>query len=475
MGVVALSMVVATAGQARAADAAIDIGSRLELFVDEHLVDSLTGAVLRLHAPVRQPPARSPLPHGPYGTVIKDGDRYRAYYRADIPGYDVPSERREGDPNEITAYAESRDGVEWTFPELGITDVRSGQGGNVVLARQPHFSHNFSPFLDTRPGVEPDQRYKALAGGPTSGLHAFTSADGLRWTRIQDAPVLVTPPFSAANFGPYAFDSQNPAFWSEAENCYVCFVRTWSTGPGPQGVRRISRATSPDFVTWSPPVDTQANLPGEQLYTSQVRPYFRAPHVYISTPMRFAQGLLHGKAVAGNDGSSDILFMTMRAGAATFQRTFREAFMRPGLDPRRWERKANSLWCSVVPTGPAEMSLYHVNGDRYTLRTDGFTSVRAGADKGTLVTKPLIFAGDALVVNFSTSAAGSLRVELQDAAGQPLPGFMAADCVALVGDAIERRVEWKNAPDLRATAGTPVRIRFELQDCDLYSFRFLPP
>jgi len=451
----------------------VEIGTRLELFVDDHLVERMTGVAFRLHEPVKQAPARSPLPRGPYGTIIKDGDLYRAYYRSDIPGYDGP--KGEGSPGEITCCAESRDGIEWTFPDWGVTNVVSPQGKNVIL-HQPPFNHNFSPFIDTRPGVAPDARYKALAGGHKSGLVAFKSADGIHWSKIQDAPVLTTPPYSIANFGNYAFDSQNFAFWSEAENCYVCFVRTWNKSNPPKqeliGQRRISRATSPDFIAWTPLADTGANLPNEQLYTSQTHPYFRAPHIYIAPMMRFTQGMERGEPVEGNNGSSDIVLMTMRAGSATYQRTFREAFIRPGLDPQRWERKANSAWLNVVPTGNAEMSLYHVNGDRYTLRTDGFISVNAGADGGELLTRPLVFAGDALLVNFSTGAAGALRVEIQDAAGQALPGFGLEDCQAVIGDAIERQVRWKNNPGLAAIAGKPVRLRFALRECDLYSFRF---
>jgi hypothetical protein len=456
-----------------------EIGTRLELFVDDLLVERMSGVAFRLHAPVRQAPAKSPLPSGAYGTIIKDGDLYRAYYRSDIPGYDDKGRQErnaDNEPNEITCYAESRDGIEWTFPDLGITEIQSSKGSNVILARQVPFTHNFTPFLDSRPGVGPDARYKALAGSGGSGLVAFKSADGIHWSKIQDAPVVKTP--SSDPGTPWPFDGPSPAFWSEAENCYVAFVRTWGkieppqTDPHQKFQRRVSRTTSTDFITWTPLVDTGANLPGEQLYTSQTHPYFRAPHIYIATMMRFTQGIEMGEPVEGNNGSSDIVLMTMRAGSTAYQRTFREAFIRPGLDPQRWDRKANSAWLNVVPTGDAEMSIYHVNGDRYTLRTDGFISAHAGADGGELRTKHLVFAGDALSVNFSTGAAGSLRVEIQDASGQALPGFGLDDCQAVIGDAIERRVRWKNNPDLAAIAGKPVRLRFAMRECDLYSFRF---
>ena len=458
----------------------VEIGTRLELFVDDLLVERMTGVAFRLHAPVKQMPAKSPLLSAGYGTIIKDGDLYRAYYRSDIPGYDkgrYGERNSNNEPNEITCYAESRDGIEWSFPDLGITKIQSSKGGNVILTRQAPFTHNFTPFLDTRPGVGPDARYKALAGGHDSGLVPFKSADGIHWSKIQDAPVLKTPSYSINNMGISAFDSPNAVFWSEAENCYVCFVRTWGKTEPPKreliGQRRVSRTTSTDFITWTPLVDTDANLPGEQLYTNQTHPYFRAPHIYVALPSRFTQGIEMGEPVEGKYGSTDIMLMTMRAGSASYQRTFKEAFIRPGLDPARWKQRANYVAMNVVPTGPEEMSIYHeASGDRYTLRTDGFISVNAGADGGELLTKPLIFTGDSLSVNFSTGAAGSLRVELQDASGQALPGFGMDDCQAVIGDAIDRQVRWKNNPNLAAIAGKPVRLRFEMRECDLYSFRF---
>ena len=52
---------------------------------------------------------------------------------------------------------------------------------------------------------------------------------------------------------------------------------------------------------------------------------------------------------------------------------------------------------------------------RYTIRLDGFVSARAPFAGGELVTKSLRFSGDRLALNYSTSAAGSLRIEIQEA------------------------------------------------------------
>ena len=129
---------------------------------------------------------------------------------------------------------------------------------------------------------------------------------------------------------------------------------------------------------------------------------------------------------------------------------------------------------NVVPTGPAEMSIYATPVRRFTLRPDGFASVHAGAGEGEMVTKVLRFAGKELSVNYSTSAGGGLRVEIQDADGKPLPGFTLADCREMVGDSIDQAVSWGNGPDVAALAGRAVRLRFVVQDGDLYAIQFRP-
>jgi hypothetical protein len=177
--------------------------------------------------------------------------------------------------------------------------------------------------------------------------------------------------------------------------------------------------------------------------------------------------------------TSDAIFQTSRGGAV-YDRTFLEGFIRPGLGARNWVSRTNYPALNTVQTGPDEMSFY-VNQDyaqptshlhRYSLRLDGFASVRAGYAGGELLTKPLTFAGRRLLVNLATSAAGSLRVEVQDAAGNPIPGFTLADSRALIGNEIERPVSWTSGDDLRQLADKSIRLRLVLKDADLFAIRF---
>jgi len=421
-----------------------DIGSRRELFVDRFLIDRLENATLKLHEPRLAPAMSEPADNLEYGTVIKDGDLFRLYTR------DARGSKFDGDTTEVTRYCESRNGIHWTKPKLGLVEIDGSKDNNVILHEAP-YCHNFSPFLDQRPDVPSEERFKALGGTVKSGLVAFISADGIHWKKLRPEPVVTYTK-------EYAFDSQNVSFWSEAESCYVCYFRHFLD----KKLRSVCRTTSADFLTWSEPVQLKPNFPGEHIYTTLTHPYFRAPHIYIATPTRF-----HPE----RGESTDILFMTTRGGNP-YDRTFREAFIRPGLDPDRWGNRSNYAALNIVPTSPTEMSIYTTPFRRFTLRTDGFASVHVGADVGELMTQPLRFTGKQLVINYSTSAGGSLRVEILDGSGQPIPDFTLTDSRNLVGDTIEQQVQWKKGSDVSSLAGQPVRLRFVMQEADLFAIKF---
>ena len=120
-----------------------------------------------------------------------------------------------------------------------------------------------------------------------------------------------------------------------------------------------------------------------------------------------------------------------------------------------------------------EMSIYpDHSGHRYTLRTDGFASVHAAYAPGEMHTHPFTFTGTELVLNMSTSAAGSIAVEIQDAQGVPLPGYAIVDCIEMIGDEIARPVAWKKGTNLYPLAGQPIRLRFVMKEADLFALQF---
>ncbi len=455
----------------------IGIGSRLELFVDSYLIDQLQGTGLRLHEPqVGESVLKFDKPweglHCGYVSVLQDGELYRLYYRG------LPVSGKDGSNDEVTCYAESRDGIEWTRPNLGLYEVKGTRENNVILAGAAPNSHNFSPLLDTRPEVPSGERYKALAGTSETGLMVFVSPDGIHWNKWREEPVIRKG----------AFDSQNVAFWSETEKCYVCYFRTWTEGDY-AGIRTVSRTTSTDFLNWSEPeYMTFGGTPLEHLYTNQTVPYFRAPHLYIALAARFMPGrrVISAEQAVALGGTkeysgdcSDTVLMTSRGGNA-YDRTFMEGFIRPGIGLENWTSRTNYPVRGIISAGEDKIAFYiqrrYGQVDHYlqrlTLRTDGFISVHAPYGGGEMLTKVVKIEGQKLVLNESTSAAGSIRVEIQDEAGKPLPGFSLDECSEIIGDEIARVVTWKAGSDVSSLSGRPIRLRFVMKDADLYSMRF---
>lgn len=454
----------------------INIGSKLELFTDYFLIESLENISLKLHEPIDKGSVLNfdkpwEGPFCGYCTVIKDGDLFRLYYRG------LPTAGKDGRTDEHTCYAESKDGIHWTKPNLKIHEIEGSLNNNVILSNVAPVTHNFSPFLDTRSGIDPKHRYKALGGISESGLIAYVSEDGVHWN------LLKKPVFSKG-----IFDSQNVSFWSESEKIYVCYFRTW-TGEGYKGFRSVSRTTSKDFINWTEPVEMSfGNTPYEHLYTNQTSPYYRAPHIYISVAARFMKDRQviteeEAKILDVNpkyfSDCSDAILMTTRGGN-TYDRTFMESFIRPGVGLQNWVSRSNYPALNIVQTGREEMSVY-VNQDyaqptahlhRYTLRIDGFASVNAPYRGGEMITKPIRFTGDELLINFATSAAGYVKIEMLDLEGNKIEGFELDNSKEIIGNELEKLVTWKGNPDLKQLSDNPVRIRFVMKDADLYSIRF---
>lgn len=458
----------------------LQLGNNRELFVDRYLIEKLNNITQELHTPVNEGTVLkfdNPWEgnFSGYSTIIKDGTQYKLYYRG------IREAGKDGNSNEVTCYAESSNGINWTKPNLGIYTIDGTTDNNVILADAAPATHNFSPFLDRNPDAKAAERFKALGGTDKTGLFAFVSADGIHWKKIQDSAVFRTG----------VFDSQNVSFWSESEQQYVCYFRTWSDGGFTQykGFRSVSRTTSKDFINWTAPVHmTFGDTPLDHLYTNQTSPYFRAPHIYLSVCARFMpkrQVLTDEQARALNvnpgyfKDCSDAIFMTTRGGSV-YDRTFMQSFIRPEIGLENWVSRSNYPVLNVVQTSSTELSVYvnesyaqptaHIK--RYSLRIDGFASLKGDFKGGEVITKPFVFKGKELEINYSTSAAGFVRVEIIDAKGKPIPGYTLNDSQEIIGNEIKRIVSWNSKSDVSSLAGKPVKLKIYMKDADLYSLKF---
>jgi len=457
----------------------ISIGSRRELFVDDYLIGRRDGVHLDLKRPERREAFPFDAPwedSGAFPSSLTAAAPFgagrglvRLYYRASI------GDRNDAEGTMLGAVAESRDGgLSFTRPNLGRHEFRGSKANNIVGIG---FQGAPPAFLDTNPACDASERYKGL-GSYAGRLYALCSADGIAWRPMRKAPL----DYSGA------FDTINTAFWDTVAGCYRSYTRVWINRETPEGLARIrciQSAVSPDFIHWSNPVENEY-ADGENdvhLYTNAALPCPGAEHIYVAFPNRFMERRWIRRdddAMPEYTGCNDGLFMASRDGVRWTR--YLDAWVRPGGDPRNWSQRNNYPTWGLTITSGVEWSMYvsehYAQPDqparlrRLAVRPHGFVSAHADYRGGEFTTKPLIFDGRRLRLNYATSAAGDLRVEIQGADGRPLDGFGIEDMDPLFGDEIDGGVTWKGGCDLAGLAGTPVRLRFVMRDADLFALRF---
>ncbi|MCB1235560.1 MAG: hypothetical protein KDM91_10855 [Verrucomicrobiae bacterium] len=440
-----------------AAGEPIALGDRLELFADDFLIEEKAdGVSFHLHRPeprdvVLTADASWEGNTSGYYTIFQDGDRIRMIYRGWRHDPNNPGKTLH---RETTCYAESADGLRFEKPKLGLFEWEGSKDNNIVWNGAG--GHNFTAFRDDNPDCAADARYKAIGsgGGVGKGLFYFKSPDGVRWTQVRSEPIITDG----------AFDSQNLAFWDGARGEYRAYWRIFTNK-----VRAIRTATSKDFLTW----ENQADLtypegtPAQHLYTNAIRPYFRAPHVYLGFPTRYLPD--EGQRV-------EPIFMISRDGVE-FLRYNEPVIPEDAPEDRRGNRSNYMTWGMVqLPGKPDEISVYATEAyygpvpgrvRRFVYRLDGFVSLRAAGEPGEVLTKAVAYRGNHLTLNYAAREGGSVSVELLDPKGATL-----AKSEPLTGDSVKATVKWDNGEPIAAQAGKPVHLRFTLQNADLYSMRF---
>ena len=507
-----------------------NIGSRRELFLDNFLVESLRGgAVRRFHHPVRRevvltmdgPNEFSNAPG--YLCIVQDGKRHLLYYRTG--GRVRPPGGREN-TNFFLCVAETHDGKTFRRCPVGLLPESPHAVLNNAMTADiaPDPGYNFCPgvcevFLDTNPACPKEERFKMLVsdetrgwewddeGGwmPNGGIFLFVSPDGFRFRRKSTTHFAIP--------GRPCYDSGNLAFWDPAIGAYRVYLRQYKKMYGAI-LRTIQTTTTPDFVHFQPlktlrfnPAFQRLFADGQQLYTNNVLPYFRAPHIFLGLSVRYYD------SEAYNETMLNLPAVELRAFRAGLSPRFAsavtetvlissrdglhfqgvgESFLRPGpnMEDANWIYGDTAFARGIIQTrsdqghgAPDELSFYFVEGygtagtariRRCTLRMDGFASIHFPAHGGTLLTKPLVFSGDRITLNISTGAFGNFKVALLTPEGDPIHGYTLEDALPSRGDGLALLPCWKGCiGDVRPLAGRPVRLLVEARDADLYSLQFV--
>lgn len=479
----------------------INIYDCIECFFTGRLIDEdKTTAEYRIHQPVRR---ETVIVHDKpwegsvscYHVIILDGDKYRMYYRGES-GLNLGG---------VICYAESEDGIHWEKPELGICEFNGSKKNNIIIDKTLHPAiDNFFVFKDTNPACPPERLFKAVSlynfpengwPDPEGGLRVYYSADGIHFEKGE---LLLD-----ANTG--AYDSMNVIFWDEEYGKYRCYFRGFHAAPegtpssaSGNAVRDVCYTESVDFKNWSTPViiddPEHVDIP---LYTNNIQPYYREPHTYVGFPTRYIERVNWNDSYDELCGQAERRDRMKRFEARTGLAVTECGFM-ASSDGVKF-RKYDEAWCPPLPEDgtnwvygdryfahgmiemPSEIkgadpeismfSIEHywiepaVNLVRYTIRRDGFVSLRADGKEKVILTKEFTYDGDELYVNFATSAWGYMYFTLIDENGNR---YQSEEHF---GNSTRRRI--KIADDaVKHLSGKPVRLEARLRDADLYSIQF---
>jgi len=487
---VSLALLMSASGIALAAEKPIALGPGPHLFIDDYLIAESTNLTRTTHQPEKLPQpiiAKAEPWHEQalmYLKVLYDPEKalFRMWYNVKNPGG--------GGPPTAYAYAESKDGIHWERPSLGIIDVGGSTANNLFK------TGGYGPGLAVDDGPDcpnPARRYKTILFGSfvdgrvvhhrldaPSGLCVSFSPDGIHWTDYQGNPVLKYYPVDSLDLKRGVGDISD-CIWDPLRRRYLLIYKMYSIpddgyGPTPAQRRLVGQSTSEDFIHWTEPrriiVPDPEEEDEEQYYG--MRPMVRGEQ-YIGF-LRVLRDDLPADEGGPVRGIGWTELCTSRDGE-NWER-HRETFLDRNHEAGTWDH-AMAWFGDCVTVGDREYIYYggysegHKVGDRQIglamLRKDGFVSRDAGNTRGYLRTPVVTLAGSSMIVNADVE--GEMRVRILDAEGKPISGFDWDDCAPIRGDSLRHPVEWKR--DIASVRGKPVRLEFALRKAKLYAFELV--
>ena len=409
------------------------------------------------------------------GTVMYDADEalYKMWYQA------------YGGTPYTACYATSKDGIFWDKPSLGVIEFSGSKDNNLFLL-------DIAPVnvMKDQREDDPNRLYKALfweQHNPSVSV-AF-SPDGIHWTKYEGNPVLKA-----------TSDVHTLLGWDEAYSKYVTYMRPRLRDG--RRIRVIGRSVSDDFIHWTEPEvvlepDGQ-DPPNLEFYGM---PVFKYQGVYFGTI--WAYHTYPEEPYPRMGGVTDVQLATSRDGIQWQRAGERKPFI-PRGGPGTIDQNSVSTAKEPVLVGD-ELWFYYKGGivdhgitndlqgrRAYSreaqrgvlaqrggciclakLRLDGFISMDAGEEEGTVLTKPFRCAGEELVIN-AAARGGYVAVAMLDEAGQHIgdyfTGFKKIDCALFDGDSVRHKVTWRDNTSLASLKGQVIRLKFYLRNAQLYSF-----
>ncbi len=491
-----------------------NLGNDRMLCWDDFFVDKQKSIEIRQHKPEKKNKILegSKLWEGNYGaynSIVKTPEgKYRFYYRTQGGNIEyLPDGKVLAGTHGRYCVAESSDGK--TFKRMPINKHEyNGSTRNNIYLNQGR--DNVAVIYDENPNCPENERYKALAMGNKAhypddngghGLYLFVSGNGIDFENRGRLDI------------PGSFDSYNIMFWDKESETYHFYYRSEYHTEGfkidfdivkkERGIfRTINHSTTKDLVHFEHHGEINygdVHVP-VQFYTNNIVKYYRAKDMFIGIPTRYIdrwespenfkqmpnselheiREKFHGRA---GTVVTDSALLTSRDGY-NFNK-WEEAYLTGGIEGSGNWFYGDCYVCyglyeteSDTEGEPNEISFIVPSKDvlgiaewwRYATRLDGFISWYSkfnGGNGGEILTKPFTFEGSELEINFSSSAMGDMTITVCDEAGNELEGYKSC---RIFGDNVDRKVKFEK--ELKKLNGKPVRLKINLRDCDLYSFKF---
>ena len=418
----------------------------------------------------------------------------------------------------------SRDGLVFDAPRLA---TGTAQTPNLATAED---TGTPSVFID--PLAPPAERWKMVSGWGDRGIFLFTSPDGYAWTRLP-TPVISARSASQSNL---FYDDQRGQYlgyhrtdlganqFGKTERRFV-FTATeslrppWPFTPLTQADYERTAATirlhkqRPWYLDNGPLTPGGIGLEwptlfrprdgydpdATDIYVPKAVKYPWAPDTYLAfPPIYYHYGdtrpagriALDDPARRRGDGPLETQLMTSRDGE-NWSRHPRPVWLgvgaySGGLDIHQtymahgMVRRGDEIWMYAYNTEAYHSSVRGTPDRRVLHRTvsrlDRFVAAESPYDReGTLVSRPLTFAGKRLVLNADTAATGFIQVGLRRPDGTAISGFGVDDCVYVSGNELRHEVEWlARGTDVSSLAGQPVQLVIRTRGAKLYALQFEP-
>ena len=466
-------------------DFPVKLDSHRQLFVDDYLIASMSNLSRRYHQPQKHP--KNPL-------VVSDRpweNPHRIILNSVIYDKKMHKFRMWYISLGKALYAESRDGIKWVKPDLGLVEYEGSKKNNILI------ENGGIQIIRINPKAQiPNHRFTAFVGHKPPlvkeyGWYIYHSPDGIHWKGDLGRCVMkhtenkLLPAVGMGDTSVFRYDPVLNKYICDAKfNLYFPQGKKYmeSIGVGiASDKNRIKLRTmleSDDLVHWTRPrfilFPDEHDDPDCQIYS-------HISFVYESMWLGMVR-IFH--MLPTNYKQVDVQLSYSRDGRHWSRPAYREPFIPLG-EPDSWEPDYTApalngpilvndeLWFFYRGCRNAErdkVKHWKMVLGLAKLRRDGFVSLNAGDTPGQVVTRPLTFTGKKLFVNADVEKDGWVKAAVLTRDSNSIDSYTLEDSVGLTKDTTKGRMTWKSKRELAPPKDNHVRLVFQLKNAKLYSF-----